>query len=32
MMEQQDEENKDGTKKEVTLVQTVHSNYEGFTK
>jgi hypothetical protein len=32
MMEQQDKENKDGTKKEVTLVQTVHGNYEGFTK
>jgi hypothetical protein len=32
MMEQQDEENKDGTKKEVTLVQTVRGNYEGFTK
>jgi hypothetical protein len=32
MMEQQDKKNKDGTKKEVTLVQTVHGNYEGFTK
>ncbi len=32
MMEQPDKENKDSTKKEVTLVQTVHSNYEGFTK
>jgi hypothetical protein len=32
MMEQQDKENKDGTKKEVTLVQTVGGNYEGFTK
>jgi hypothetical protein len=32
MMEQQDTENKDSTKKEVTLVQTVHGNYEGFTK
>ncbi len=32
MMEQQDKENEDGTKKEVTLVQTVRGNYEGFTK
>ncbi len=32
MMEQQDKENKDSTKKEVTLVQTVHGNYKGFTK
>jgi hypothetical protein len=32
MMEQQDKENKDGTKKEVTLVQIVRRNYEGFTK
>jgi hypothetical protein len=32
MMEQQDKENKDGTKKEVTLVQTVRGNYKGFTK
>jgi hypothetical protein len=32
MMEQQDKKNKDGTKKEVTLVQTVHGNYKGFTK
>ncbi len=32
MVEQQDKENEDGTKKEVTLVQTVHGNYEGFTK
>jgi hypothetical protein len=32
MMEQQDKENKDGTKKEVMLVQTVHGNYEGFMK
>ncbi len=31
-MKQQDEENKDGTKKEVALVQTVRGNYEGFTK
>jgi hypothetical protein len=32
MMEQQDKENKDDTKKEVTLVQTVRGNYKGFTK
>jgi hypothetical protein len=32
MMEQQDKENKDGTKKKETLVQTVRGNYEGFTK
>jgi hypothetical protein len=32
MPEQQDEENEDGTKVEVMLVQTVHGNYEGFTK
>jgi hypothetical protein len=32
LMEQQDKENKDSTKKEVTSVQTVHSNYEGFMK
>jgi hypothetical protein len=32
MMEQQVKENKDGTKKEVTLVQTVRGNYKGFTK
>ncbi len=32
MMEQQDEGNEDGTKKEVTLVQTVRGNYKGFTK
>jgi hypothetical protein len=32
MMEQQDKENKDGTKKEVMLVQTVRGSYEGFTE
>ncbi len=32
MMEQQDKENKDGTEKELTLVQTMRGNYEGFTK
>ncbi len=32
MMKQQDKENKDGTKMEVTLGQTVHVNYKGFTK
>jgi hypothetical protein len=32
MIEQQDNENKDGTKKEVMLVQTVGNNYEGFMK
>ncbi len=32
MMEQQDKESKDSTKKEVTLVQTVPGNYKGFMK
>ncbi len=32
IMEQQDKEKKDSTKEGVTLVQTVHGNYEGFTK
>ncbi len=32
IMEQQDKEKEDGTKEGVTLVQTVHGNYKGFTK
>ncbi len=32
MMEQQDKENLDSTKKEVTLFQAMRGNYEGFTK
>jgi hypothetical protein len=32
IMEQQDKEKEDSTKEGVTLVQTVHGNYEGFTK
>ena len=32
MMEQQDKEKEDSTKEGVTLVQTVHGNYEAFTK
>jgi hypothetical protein len=32
MMEQQDKEREDSTEEGVTSVQTVHGNYEGFTK